>query len=317
MTVRQLTKPEVEGEDVSRLFAEATHTLFHLPSFNRIVSEVFDTEYAVLGAFDKTGLLGICSTHGVKAGALRRLFHAGPRLYEVPYGGWVVRARKLEPELRNHIPLGICDAFEYWSMPGAEEGVLGGQRFSTAVLELTPAIEAIWQKSIDGKRRNMIRKAEKQGVTVVEGGEELVDAFHQKMVTPTNRLAGITVHPKAYYQRVLREFAPHNEARLFLAIQGERPLAGILVVRTKHYAHYWIGAKGEDVGNLGQGELLQWKAIEWAKRSKSCQYDLCGYEPERLPHIAAFKRDFSSSIVPFYHHYRRTMAYRISGRLGL
>ena len=194
MTVRQLTKPEVEGEDVSRLFAEATHTLFHLPSFNRIVSEVFDTEYAVLGAFDKTGLLGICSTHGVKAGALRRLFHAGPRLYEVPYGGWVVRARKLEPELRNHIPLGICDAFEYWSMPGAEEGVLGGQRFSTAVIELTPAIEAIWQKSIDGKRRNMIRKAEKQGVTVVEGGEELVDVFIRRwLLQPTDSQALLSI----------------------------------------------------------------------------------------------------------------------------
>ena len=101
------------------------------------------------------------------------------------------------------------------------------------------------------------------------------------------------------YARVLETFWQSDAARVYLAFQDGQPLAGGIFLRFGSTAYYWHGANASGAPNLGQGELIQWHVIQWAKEKGCRWYDLVGVEKERLPRIAEFKLGFSRNLVPF------------------
>jgi CelD/BcsL family acetyltransferase involved in cellulose biosynthesis len=317
--VRFLAPGEEDRGDVVEFYKNSVHSVFQEIEFNRIVTEVFSTQLRFLTAQLAGELIGVCPVHIVRDNWIRATIHASPRMYEVPYGGWVLKDRGLELELARLLPVTFNQSLLYWSLP-----VLDGNewprsrdvtRFGTLVIDLGQSSDEIFERSIDSKRRNMIRKAERSGVRVVEGSVADVDVFYDRLVRPTNAKAGISLHPKNYYTNLLRQFGGTGMLKLFLAEYNGETLAAILLVLNRWFAHYWIGAKADDVQNLGQGELLQWHAIQFAKQKGSKYYDLCGYEPRRLPRIAEFKADFSKHVVPFYLYAKRSVGYRIAYRI--
>ena len=80
--------------------------------------------------------------------------------------------------------------------------------------------------------------------------------------------------------------------------------------------HYWQGTSKNDVKNYGQGELLQWEAIKWAKQNGSKYYDLCVIQKEKLPDIARFKMGFVESIKPFYLVNYKPFAFKVINRIS-
>jgi lipid II:glycine glycyltransferase (peptidoglycan interpeptide bridge formation enzyme) len=145
----------------------------------------------------------------------------------------------------------------------------------------------------------MIRKAERAGVEVRTAGAELVGCYYglvRQMVERT----GITLHPVEYYRRVLNVFGARGQALLLLAYVDKQAVSGGIFLRFGDAAYYWHGATATGAPNRGQGELLQWQAIRWAKQAGCSWYDLVVIERDRLPQIARFKLGFSQKSVPFY-----------------
>ncbi len=319
IAVRFLTEGEEKQHHVRSIYAENVHSVFQTVEFNEIVAEVFGTQLDFLVGERRGEVIGVCPIHVLRENWLRSTIHTSPRMYDVPYGGWVLKDRKLEQEFAASVPSRFKENLLYWSIPAVDgsewSAGRGVTRFSTLVVDLNMSTQQIFVQSIDGKRRNMIRKAEREGVSVFEGTPEHIHSFYEDLLRPTNAHAGLPIHPKAFYVKVVNRLSRTGSLKLFLAQKGERILAGVLVVLNSWFAHYWIGAKADNVENLGQGELLQWHAIQYAKRYGSRYYDLCGYEPERLPRIAEFKADFSKQVVPFYLLAKRGIGYRIAYRL--
>ena len=319
VVVRYLRPGEETSEATRSLYEECLSSIFQSIEFNRIVQEVFATELRFLVAEREGELIGICPSHLVRDNWLLSTMHSGPRMFEVPYGGWVLKDRALELSLARLLPTMFRQKVLYWSLPvvNADAWSPGPDttKFQTLVIDLLKDNEEIFLQSIHGKRRNMIRKAERSGVEILDGSTNEVDLFYDVLLKQTNERTGILLHPKGYYRKVLEKYSGCGMAKLFMAKNRNRILAANLIVANKWFAHYWIGAKAENVENLGQGELLQWHAIQWAKRQGIRYYDLCGYEPDRLPRIAEFKSDFSRTIVPFYLVSRRSIGYRIAYRL--
>ena len=79
--------------------------------------------------------------------------------------------------------------------------------------------------------------------------------------------------------------------------------------------HYWKGASKEGVKNEGQGDLLQWETIKYAKENGARYYDLCVIDFENLPQIAKFKMGFAKKITPFYTNSYSSALYKIVNRI--
>jgi len=297
-------------------------TIFHTPMWNRIVAQEFNTQFFFLVSERDGCPNGVMACHLVAESDGRTVCHSPPRMFEIPYGGPVATG----PEVRrvvlslikaasrsNHIrQLTLFTSPEVADWPVPRLWKWG--ELVTARVDLQPPLQDIWMHSLDGKRRNMIRKAEKRGVKIRHGGNELLHPYYELVEQMAHR-TGLCLRPKRYYAQVLDAFGCSDMARLYLTFHDGRPLAGGIFLRYASTAYYWHGATGDDVPNLGQGELIQWHVIQWAKEAGCHWYDLVGIERERLPHIARFKLGFSEHLAPFRSVNYVPLVYRVLRRI--
>jgi hypothetical protein len=294
-------------------------TIFHEPDFNRVVSEIFDTKFSYGMVYDRDGrLTALCPYHSKRQG-LSTMTFSNPAMYGLPYGGWVSKSKEVSvAELFERTRLSTTEALTYWSMPqivgNDYEKVRNARNFQTAIIDLGKDVDFIWNNVINSKRRNMIRKARNNNVLIASVGHSGLKTYFQ-LTKATHWGVGYDSRMEEYYSRVLDIYIPKKQAIILLAKSNAITVSGIVLLKNRHICHYWIGASEKPVSNLGQGELLQWEAIRWAKNSGSRYYDLCVIESERLPNIALFKLGFSRHIVPFYCITKRTIAFRILSRM--
>ena len=298
-------------------------TIFHTTDWNLIVQDTFGTACQYFLAFDHGKLVGVLPCHFVKQSPWTTVCYSPPRIYEVSYGGPVamgVRSAQVCKSLVKaaaHARIGV--AVSIFNSPQNTEWVtLTGWKkvtaFEGAYVDLEPSLDEIWTSSLNGKRRNMIRKAEKTGVQIQDLGRDGLDQYYD-LVEQTAARADLHLKPKSYYLNILATFGRRDQARLLLAFHDGSILAGGIFLRYQTTAYYWVGATASHARNLGQGELLQWRVIQWAKESGCRWYDLVGVERERLPHIARFKLGFTNHIVPFHHVGYATLLSRVIRRI--
>ncbi|MCK5091907.1 MAG: GNAT family N-acetyltransferase, partial [Gammaproteobacteria bacterium] len=294
-------------------------TVFHEPVFNRVLTEQQHTEFAYNLAYNNLGkLIAVCPQHSIKKGLLTTTFSNPPNL-ESFYGGWVYDQEQVSlDKLMSGFRLSFFESMTYWSMPQIVDdsycNMEGIKAWRTPVIDLSVAEDDIWMGVINQKRRNMVRKAEKTGVKIDMVGEECLDEFFSLM-EKTYGNAGIALKSRDYYFNILKEYYQQGNGLLLLARVDSEAISGIIVLRNRHICNYWIGASDKGSKNLGQGELLHWQAIKWAKQAGSLYYDLSIVNPEKLPHIAKFKLGLSKNTVPFYLISKRKLGYRIMSRL--
>jgi len=309
-----------ERREIDKLIENNCGLIFHEIEFNKIVSESFNTELSYFIAYNNFNkIIGICPLHTIKKG-LVKLTYSNPTIFEVPYGGWVFDKSEVSIyELIKQMKIGFNESLIYWSNIQIEEDIYKDNILKifphqTAIVDLSLEEDTIWKNIIHSKRRNMIRKALKSGINIKSYGVEGFDLYYPLMIDMHNKI-GLKSKPNNFYRNALDIYFKKKQTIIFLAEKDNETISGIILIGNKNVMHYWQGASKKGVPNLGQGELLQWEAIKWAKKSGSQYYDLCVVEPERLPYIARFKLSFSKNIVPFYHFSKKPITYRVLSRM--
>ena len=127
------------------------------------------------------------------------------------------------------------------------------------------------------KTRYNIRLARKKGVVIRQTRD--IDTFYNLMQVTSERDA-IGVHSKNYYQRALDYFEPHGQCALLSAQFDGVPLAALMVFARGKRAWYFYGASSNEYRNLMPTYLLQWEAMQWAKKKGCNEYDLWGVPDE-------------------------------------
>jgi len=306
-------------KEIGTLLDENYSGVFHEPDFHRIVEEIYNTEFSYNLVYNSRGrLIALCPLHAIRNGILSRTY-SNPTIYEVPYGGWVYNRNEVSLlELFNQMKLFFNESLTYWSLPQVGNNdypqIKHKKQFQTSIIDLEVSEDTIWRSSINSKRRNMIRKAQRNNILIEKLDYKKFEVYY-KLMKETYQYAGLKIKPKEYYCKILETYVPNCRATIMLAKKDNAVISGLLLLRNKHICHYWLGATKKGTENLGQGELLQWKAIKWAKETGSRYYDLCVVEPERLSNIARFKLGFSKRIVPFYCISKRKIGYRIFTRI--
>lgn len=168
------------------------------------------------------------------------------------------------------------------------------------------------------KTRYNIRLAGRKGVTVSEGIDADLDAFYE-LYKETSRRDDFSIQEKEFYGEMFARFRAAGLFCMLLARLGDRLIAAVTLVRFGTTCWYVHGASSNEHRNLMATYLLQWEAIQRAKRWGCALYDFRAI-PDRLREdqdmygVYRFKEGFGGRAVTAMHTY--TAGYQL-GVFGL
>ena len=125
-------------------------------------------------------------------------------------------------------------------------------------------------------RRN-IRKAERAGVTVDQGGAEDFATFHE-LYRETAVRDGFTPRPLRYFERMwsaMRAEDP-DRIRLYVARHNGVALAAATWVKVGEHVWYSYGASANEGRDVRPSNALQWQMLTDAQAAGATTYDLRG-----------------------------------------
>lgn len=158
----------------------------------------------------------------------------------------------------------------------------------TTILGLNKSCDELLA-AMKSKWRYNIRLSQKKGVEVsyyTADSPEFETVFDQfySLFEITGKRDGVNFHAKSYYKDLLERGKPSvcadgPQIRLYLAKHEDDYLAGIITLFCKREAVYLYGASGNLKRNLMPAYLLQWTAIQDAKKYGCPEYDFYGIPP--------------------------------------
>ncbi len=294
MKTKRIKAEDLSAEEIALIDAfieDNAGLVFHCVEFNKIAAKFAGTELGYWLAYDEGSMVALLPVHLVRGGVSKH-YISGLTTFEIPYGGWVhgpdidIRVLSKWSKLKLNETLLICASFL------SDDTFMGtGLTRETALIDLQNAdMDSLWNR-IDSKRKNMIRKAEKNGIQVhVLDQDDIADFY--VLLQQMHRSKGFKSKTERYYGEIHQAFC-FRKARVLVACLNDTPVSTIMLVGNKNAWHYWQGATDTKY-NLGAGELLQWHAIQYAFSQGSKLYDMCVIERDKLPNIASYKLSFGA-----------------------
>lgn len=114
-----------------------------------------------------------------------------------------------------------------------------------------------WQR-LDRKVRNLVRKAEREGVTSSVGGPELVDDFYDVFATSMRDL-GTPVYPRRFFHQVLHTFP--ESTRVYRVVVSDRTVGASIVVQHRDHVEVPWASTLRDYHRVSANMLLYWTML--------------------------------------------------------
>lgn len=155
--------------------------------------------------------------------------------------------------------------------------------------------------------RNLIRRAQKEGVTVARSADPVSDLTHfLTLHDETRKRHGFTPYSTAFFRAQISHFAPRGEISLYLARYREEVIATSIHVHFAGETSYHHGASTQKYRNIPASYLLQWTAISDALRRGDRIYNFWGISPEGVTKhpfagVRTFKTAFGGKLLDLTH----------------
>ena len=164
-----------------------------------------------------------------------------------------------------------------WRAPDGEAGFGAGQPQYVFQVPLADRDEDELLKGFNQLWRRNIKKADKLGVTVRQGDESDLPAFHALYLETAER-DHFTGRPLSYFQKMwtaMRAEDP-DRIRLYLAEHDGDLVAATTMVRVGQHAWYSYGASSTAKRDVRGSNAVQWAMLRDAKAAGATVYDLRG-----------------------------------------
>lgn len=173
--------------------------------------------------------------------------------------------------------------------------------FGSHVIDLSLSEEDLW-KNVHSKHRNVIKKAEKDGV-VIECGrtQKLVEDYHSIDIDTWNR-SNKAAATENHWKKLMETMG--ENCQIYIAYLDGEPQSGAFFYCNKQMCYYMYGANKNNP-HIGSGNLLQWKAILDMKERGVKKYSFVGCrinedEDSKYHGIQRFKERFGGELVQGY-----------------
>ena len=308
----KLIKPNsTQKNQIDGLVDESLGSVFHETALNEIAGKYFGTDLFYL-VNDEDKISDFSPVHVIKRHLVGHEYHLKP-LKDIPYSGFLSKKKVLPEEFR----IGFFDSVIYSGLPferGSEEIYDPKEVGLTSMVDLSLDETEIFDGVLHSKRRNMVRKARKSGISIEYFKDKKGLDIIRPMIESLHSYLGYEIDFN-YYLDLFEKYAKIDQAFVLIAFKDTEPLSGVFILGNKNIMHYYKGVSDSNLKNEGQGELLQWEAILKAKELGSKYYDLCNLDPVNLSGIYKFKTGICNELYTFQKYKNSKFGFKLRNRL--
>jgi hypothetical protein len=309
LEARILTEPEYHQWD--RLVLQSGQgTVFQSSPWITTAAEFLHSDYAIIGVFDNSDLIGGCSFY------IQEVFHVLKKgltnIPLTPYGGFVIpvknngKVRESEGRESEIFSL-ILEKIE--SLDLYSVNLVNGP----ALQDIRPLTWKGWRERvyyayfisldndiISGFSRNVtksIRKAQKKSITVKK---DYNPEIYWKLTKATYRKQDIQIpFEKEYLFTLMEMLIQNNLGEMWIAQTptGEAA-AAVFNVLDAHIVHGWEGASDPVFKDTGVVSLLLYEVFRDYQNRGFSRFNVMA---ANTPQIAKFYSSFNPRLVPYYH----------------
>lgn len=177
------------------------------------------------------------------------------------------------------------------------------------VVDLRCGEQALWA-GLEYRARKAVRKAERAGVTVREGGSADLEAYWDLHLRTYGR-TGARHHARAYFEEIFTRLLPAGLCRVWFGERDGRIIAAQNFGLYKGAALYWTAASADEALDSGANNFVHWQAMRtlaaegvgWLETGEAFPHIRRG----KLKGLNDFKRGFGGALYPIY---RGRLAFR-------
>ena len=274
-------------------------TQYHRWAWRRVFERAFGHECVYLAAQDLDGdITGVLPLVYFRSALFGRFLVSLPF---VNYGGVLADDARAAETLANAARAVArerrCSHVELRHRARQFEALPVKQHKVTLLRTLEASLDQAW-KALDNKVRNQVRKAEKSGLTVVDGGSELLREFYP-VFAQNMRDLGTPVYSPRFFEEVLAQVP--EASRTFVVRKDAEPVAaGIALVHRDTVEVPWASSLRK-YRQLCPNMLLYWSVIRWAIGRGLHVLDFGRSTPDEG--TFHFKKQWGAQPVPLYWEY--------------
>ncbi len=155
--------------------------------------------------------------------------------------------------------------------------------------------------------RNLVRRAEREGVTVTASTDPVKDVeLFIQLHEETRRRHHFTPYTDAFFRAQVATFAPMNACTVYLARYQGEVIAASIHMHMGGETSYHHGASTHKYANVPASYLLQWTALQDALKRGDSIYSFWGIAPEGVKKhpfagVTTFKRGFGGELLELVH----------------
>lgn len=216
------------------------------------------------------------------------------------YGGWLIEGEQTEPLfaayekwcLENNI---VSEFVRFHPVIANHSAVKGGYEvigLGNTVAMDTSSPEKIWE-NITSKNRNMIRKAEKNGITIEHGrSSELFETFREIYNATMDKDNAATYYyfGKEFYESILNDLS--EDAEVFYAVYEDKIIAASIILSRNGRLNYHLSGSRREYQSLAPTNLLLYKAALWGSENGCKTFHLGGGVGSGEDSLFKFKKAF-------------------------
>ncbi|MCG8551524.1 MAG: aminoacyltransferase [Desulfobacterales bacterium] len=185
------------------------------------------------------------------------------------------------------------------------------------IIDLSKTEEELW-KGVHSKRRNEIRRAEKEGTCfrVLETRDELDETYDiLKEVYDRAKLP----LPRIHFFKTAYDVLGTDEFKIFLAVNGGKIIGTMYVLCFNGMMYDWYAGSYRVYYKKYPNDLIPWKAFLWGKENGFKTFDFGGAGKPGVPYgVRDYKKKFGGEFVNYgrFEKIHKPLLYQF-GKLGL
>lgn len=167
------------------------------------------------------------------------------------------------------------------------------------LIDMSLPEDDLW-KNVHTKRRNQIRRAEKEGCTVEQQNSKEALAASYLILKEVYRRAKLPLPDLGYFELLRQQANLTSGLRLFtVSFDGEIIGCMLCLAYDKWLFDYYAGASSRHYKKY-PNDLLPWAVFKWGKKNNFTQFDFGGAGKPDIPYgVRDYKKQFGGEMVSF------------------